>query len=134
MSLSTSVNVLQDTTGATPVAGTPVTFVNDGQGTNGKKILVDSSQGNVNLRKKIITSTTVGNQPVTGLAKLHRGDVTIHQPYIDAKGVKYNLADSLTLSYHPAMTQAERLTKFWNTISILIDSELLGPLTNMVND
>lgn len=136
MSLSSTISVTQGATGATLTGGAAVSFVNDGQGSNGKKVLIDSSNGDINTRKKVITGVTVGALParVGALAKLHRGSCDIHQPFVDSAGVKYNLADNFAMSYHPEQTLAQRQAKFWNTIAIIIDSELAGPLTNAVND
>lgn len=133
MSLSGTISVLQGITGATPVGGAAVSFVNDGKGVLGKKVLVDSSEADPSLRKKIITDVVIGHQPQTGSAKLHRSSVTVHQPYADSNGVVYPLPDNFNVSYHPGMTAAERETKFWNTISVIIDSELAN-LRNMIND
>lgn len=136
MSLSSSISVIQGATAATLTGGAAVSFSNDGQGTNGKKVLVDASNGDINTRKKIITGVVIGSPaPRAGaLAKLHRATVDIHQPFVAADGVKYNLADNFQISYHPEMTAAQRATKFWNTISVLVDAELANQLTNLIND
>lgn len=134
MSLSTSISVAQGGTGVTVTGGTAKTFVNDGTGIAGKKVLVDSSNTNPQTRSKLVSQVTVGATSSNGgTAKLHRTQQTIHQPYVDANGVVYPLADSLSMSYHPAMTAAERETKFWNTIFLVVDAELANT-RNLIND
>lgn len=136
MSLSSSISVVQGATGATLTGGSAVSFVNDGQGTSGKKVLVDSSNGNINTRKRIITGVVVG-YPGTAAKpqpKLHRASVDMHQPFIDSNSVKSNLPANFSVAYHPQMTQAERVAHFWNVIAVLVDGELLNLLTNIVND
>lgn len=134
MSLNSSVSLLQDPTSFTIVGGTATTFVNDGTGINGKKVLVDSSQSDPSLRKKLITQITVGAVSANGgTAKLHRNNVTMHQPFKDAAGVVYPLADGYSLSFHPAQTAAERAAKVKNFFAAALDAEL-DNLKNMIND
>lgn len=134
MSLSSNISVLSGITGVTPIGGAAKTYVNDGQGSGSRKVLVDASNGDINTRNKILTGVTIGSVPAKGTAKLHRGDVTIQTPYVDSKGVKYNLPSNHQFTYHPEQTLAQRQAMFWERIAIIIDAELSGPLTNMVND
>lgn len=135
MTLSTTISVLQGATAATLTGGSAVTFTNDGSGKDGRKSLVDASNTNPLTRKRVITNVVVGFvSAVTGvLAKLHRSSIVMHQPYVDSANVKYDLPDQFNMSYHPAQTAAERETKFWNFIGVVIDSELAN-LRNMINE
>lgn len=133
MSLSTSISVLLGTTGATPTGGTATSFVNDGQGLNGKKVLVDSSESNPALRKKIISDVVIGAVLSNGNAKLHRTSITVHQPFVASNGANYPLPDNFNMSYHPEQTAAQREAKFWNTVAIIYDSEF-GNVRNLIND
>lgn len=134
MSLSTSISVLRGATGATMVGGTAKTFVNDGQGTNGKKVLVDSSESNPALRGKVITDVTIGGVQPNGNAKLHRSSVTVHQPHTASNGAVYPLPDNFNMSYHPEQSAAQREAKLWNTIATIVDAELLAIHQNLIND
>lgn len=134
MSLSTSVQVLRGATGATMTGGSAVTFVNDGQGQNGKKVLVDSSVSDPALRGKIITDVTIGTVQPNGNAKLHRSAVTVHQPFVASNGAVYPLPDNLNMSYHPEQTAAQREAKLWNTIATFVDAELVNIHKLLIND
>lgn len=135
MSLSTNISVLQGATGVTLTGGSAVTFANDGAGVDGRKSLIDTTNTNPTTRKRLLTNIVIGAiSLVSGqLAKLHRNSVVMHQPYVDAAGVKYDLPDQFNMSYHPSQTAAERETKFWNFISVIVDSELAN-LRNMINE
>lgn len=134
MSLSTSIVLKVGSTALTPTGGTDTTFVNNGTGVGGKKVLVDSSQADPVLRKKLITDVVVGAVGSNGgLAKLHRQNMTFHQPYKDANGVVYPLPTNLTIPYHPSMTAGEREAHFWNALVAFADSELAN-LRNMLHD
>lgn len=136
MSLSNNITVKQGITGVTLTGGTDVVFSNDGQGLAGKKSLIDTSNGNVNTRKKLITSVTVGYPGTTKnpMPKLHRATADLHQPFVDSNGVKSNLPMNFGLSYHPEQTQAQREAHFWNVIAVITDPELFPLFTNIVND
>lgn len=134
MSLSSSISVLQGATGVTLTGGSAVTFANDGFGANGKKTLVDISNADPRTRKKIITGVVVGKPAVgTGLAKLHRQTTDMHQPFVDSKGVAYNLPKNFGMTYHPEQSAAQRETSFWDFIAVIVDAELAN-LRNLVND
>lgn len=133
MSLSTSIAVLLGATGVTVTGGSASTFVNDGTGVNGKRVLVESSQTDPRLRKRIRADVTIGYVPLSGSSKLHRNHVVFEQPFIDSKGVSSPLPDELNICYHPEMSAAQRETKFWNTIAVLVDSELAN-LRNLIAD
>lgn len=136
MSLSTSVSVLVGATGATLTGGAATTFINDGSGTNGAKKLVDSSNGNLLTRRSLTTRVVAGAAAPNSnaLAKLGRSSVVVASPYVDANGKSYKLPDSFDFTYHPSMTQGERVTKFWNTIAMIVDAELLNLFTMGLND
>jgi hypothetical protein len=134
MSLSTSVQVLRGATGATMTGGSLTTFVNDGKGQNGKKVLVDSSVSDPSLRGKVITDVTIGAVQPNGNAKLHRTAVTVHQPFVASNGAVYPLPDNLNMSYHPEQTAAEREAKLWNTVSAFVDAELVKIQQLLIND
>lgn len=136
MSLSTSIVVKSGATGVTLTGGTDVTFINDGLGINGAKTLIDSSNGNLLTRRKIVTRVVNAQAApnANALAKLGKSQTTVHSPYVDANGKSYKLPDTFEMTYHPSMSQADRVTKFWNFISIIVDAELLNLNTNLVND
>lgn len=136
MSLSTSVVLKRGATGATLTGGTDTTFINDGRGTNGNKVLVDSSNGNLLTRQTIQTSIVqaVAAPNVNALAKLGRSKVIVKAPFVDSNGKTYQLPDTFEMTYHPSMTEAQRITKFWDTIAVIIDSELTNLFTKAVND
>jgi hypothetical protein len=133
MSLSTSIVAKIGATGATLTGGTDETFDNDNTGLNGKRVLTQSSVSDPALRGKIITDVTVGAVQSNGNAKLHRMSVAVHQPFLASNGAVYPLPDNVNFSYHPEQTAAQREAKFWNTIAIVIDSELAN-LRNLINN
>lgn len=136
MSLSSSIVVKTGATAATLTGGTDTTFINDGQGVNGAKVLVDSSNGSLLTRRKIITRVVnaAAAPNANALAKLGKSQVTAHSPYVDGNNKSYKLPDSFEMTYHPSQSQADRITKFWNFIAIIIDSELANLTQNLVND
>jgi hypothetical protein len=133
MSLSNTISVVLGATGATLTGGDAVPFVNDGKGTNGRKILVDSTQANPAIRKKIITDVTIGAVAASGSDKLHRTSVVVHMPFANSQGVVYPLPQQFNMAYHPGQTSAEREAQFWNFIGVIIDAEL-SQLRNLIND
>lgn len=136
MSLRTSIVVKQGSTGVTLTGGSDTTFVNDGQGTNGVNVLIDSSNGNLLTRKRIATRL-VRPEPApnaNSTAKLGRSAVTMHAPYVDSNGKLYKQPANFDISYHPDLTEAERLTLFWDFIAVIVDSEMGNLMSKSVND
>lgn len=135
MPLSTTISVLQGTTGTTAVGGAATTFTNDGLGINGKKSLVDMSNTDPTTRKRLLTGVTIGavsNVPGTK-SKLHRNSTVMHQPYVDPQGIQYDLPDQFNMCYHPSQSAAQREAKFWNFIAVITDAELANQ-RNMLNE
>lgn len=136
MSLRTSIVVKKDPTAATLTGGTDRTFINDGRGTGGANVLVDSSNGNLLTREQIITRIT---QPqaapnANAMAKLGHANVVTHHPFVDSNNKSYRCPAQTDISYHPEMTEAQRLAVFMNHISVLVDAELTNFFSKSVND
>lgn len=135
MSLRTSIIVKDGVTGATLTGGADKTFINDGRGSNGVNVLVDASNGDLTTRKSLQTRLI---QPAlapnaNAMAKLGRAELTIKHPQT-RDGKQYNDPIQVSFSFHPATTEAERVTRLWNLIAVLSDPELLGFFTKAVND
>lgn len=137
MSLRTNIVVKQSITAVALTGGNDTTFINDGQGTNGANVLVDSSNGNLLTRKKMTTRLT---QPVAApnpnaLAKLGRADLTVHHPKVDSvSGKVYRRPANFGISFHPSDSEADRVAILLDTIAIISDPDLLPFFTKVVND
>lgn len=135
MSLRTSIIVKDGISAVTLTGGTDKTYINDGRGSNGVNVLVDSSNGDLTTRKSIQTRLT---QPAlapnaNAMAKLGRAEMTVKHPSI-RDGKQYNEPSMVSFTFHPATTEAERGQRLDNLIAILSDPELRSFFTKAVND
>lgn len=135
MSLRTSIQALLGVTGFTPIGGSPVTFINDGQGVNGVNVLVDADEGNLLLRRKMTTKLVLPAAAVNAnaMAKLGRSSLTVQYPFVDSNGKHYKCANGIDTSYHPEHTPAQRLAMLLNTVSLALDDEMLDFWQKSVN-
>lgn len=135
MSLSTNITV-KDSPTISISAGTDVSFINDGRGVNGVKILVDSSSTNISTRRRITTKLTA---PAAALstkvsAKLARAEVTVSTPFIDVAGKSYNLTDSFQIVYHPESTLAQVQAKRKFLCALIMNGALDNFIEKSIND
>lgn len=136
MSLRDTITVKKDATAFTIVGGTDAVYINDGTGTNGANILINSSNANLLEREKIQTTFTAAAAAPnsTAKAKLGRSRIVTHAPYVDAAGHEYKLPCVSEISYHPSMTLAEREQRARDHYAICLDAELWNLQTNGINN
>lgn len=125
MTLSTSITLPRGAT-ITLTGGTTTTFVNDGRGTGGAKVLVDTSNNNFSLRGSITTrlASPAHAPTVNQSAKLGRANLVVHTPYVDAAGRSYKQADQVTLSFHPDLTVEQIQAKRLLLVAAIMDPEM----------
>lgn len=136
MSLRDTITVKKDATSFTITGGTDAVYVNDGTGTAGANVLINSSDTNLLTRGKVVTSFTAAAAAPNSASKarLGRSRITTHAPYVDAAGHEYKLPCISEISYHPAMTLAQREQRSRDHYAMCLDAELWNLQTNGINN